>query len=741
MLQASEGANKGQRNSVDNKGRKFRRLKVCDRVIPCKNCVNRKTSELCSYSPEAQANAVTQTVEISNLPLWDATKKAIALVKILPERKDIHKCIQVFNDNIQSFGLPLQSGDNLGKDIALFLSDLEVNAEKCPSMLAFIFVILSQGTWLLQSLEQATPKQSTHRKGGRESDVYLSAAMHSLTLSSYLNRPTLLALETLILINVYLINTGRFLDAYSLFGSITKLAQMIGWLPGGLPEQGWKSLRNFSSPLFKDAQNGQLPFPQSWGGERVLGGHGMILLEDPGLMDHNPSSDTFNPLDWSDLLVDDDGTGVKDWHGETSAEPSFEITADVTPADFPKGLFVRDIPVRSASSSTQSELGDDPETSKRSREQPSLSPKPSCFTTTCKRRKTEGEDMLPPEKPSAGLTHASTKKSGHTAFAIAGSAELTKQIFAKGLAPIVGGTSHEVRENFADSSIPATLDHTRTSEVRPLPFDPSQSKGLTPLHSASVKARNELEGLARVNFNASLPMTESLSEPVDYPATSVPMTQSFSEPILQRHTAIPYTPESEVPMCKPQLTLPHQQANTLCHPLQSEEQSLGRERVLNHRDSYFTSYFTPLPTPTIPGPLLIHSKAAPPQTSQVLYPLDTNTAMDQMSYFSSQPLFASTAVAASVPNLNATGNADTMDQLTTNTYNHNVSAIDSIAGQPLSPIPPDPMNLDRHEDHILPSNHMVDMDLATMMPEAGIQPNLLQTPPGQVRWVSTSMGV
>lgn len=347
MLQASEGANKGQRNSVDNKGRKFRRLKVvcdqcrqrkikCDRVIPCKNCVNRKTSELCSYSPEAQANAVTQTVEISNLrkelsdlkieyqvleaqvkssrrtrddkdervsiqnspsagnrpchcqvqckrcmqssgyntfsadellvdellklqqccrfskslshpvprlcdtdsyqdasahpfsALWDATKKAIALVKILPERKDIHKCIQVFNDNIQSFGLPLQSGDNLGKDIALFLSDLEVNAEKCPSMLAFIFVILSQGTWLLQSLEQATPKQSTHRKGGRESDVYLSAAMHSLTLSSYLNRPTLLALETLILINVYLINTGRFLDAYSLFGSITKLAQMIG---------------------------------------------------------------------------------------------------------------------------------------------------------------------------------------------------------------------------------------------------------------------------------------------------------------------------------------------------------------------------------------------------------------------------------------------------------------------------------------------------------------------------------
>ena len=43
-----------------------------------------------------------------------------------------------------------------------------------------------------------------------------------------MNRPTILAVETLLLISPYLIDTGRFLDAYTLFGTTIRVAQALG---------------------------------------------------------------------------------------------------------------------------------------------------------------------------------------------------------------------------------------------------------------------------------------------------------------------------------------------------------------------------------------------------------------------------------------------------------------------------------------------------------------------------------
>ena len=43
-----------------------------------------------------------------------------------------------------------------------------------------------------------------------------------------MNRPTVLAIETLLLMSPYLIDTGRFLDAYTLFGTTIRVAQGLG---------------------------------------------------------------------------------------------------------------------------------------------------------------------------------------------------------------------------------------------------------------------------------------------------------------------------------------------------------------------------------------------------------------------------------------------------------------------------------------------------------------------------------
>jgi hypothetical protein len=52
--------------------------------------------------------------------------------------------------------------------------------------------------------------------------------MHALRLSSYLNRPTLLCIQTLLLIGPYLINCGKFLDSWTLFGTTIRLAHSMG---------------------------------------------------------------------------------------------------------------------------------------------------------------------------------------------------------------------------------------------------------------------------------------------------------------------------------------------------------------------------------------------------------------------------------------------------------------------------------------------------------------------------------
>jgi mannose-1-phosphate guanylyltransferase len=66
--------------------------------------------------------------------------------------------------------------------------------------------------------------------------------MQALRVASFMNRPTLLVIETLVMIGPYLTNSGKFLDAWALFGVTIRLAQSIGC---GLPTSRAKSLQAF----------------------------------------------------------------------------------------------------------------------------------------------------------------------------------------------------------------------------------------------------------------------------------------------------------------------------------------------------------------------------------------------------------------------------------------------------------------------------------------------------------------
>jgi hypothetical protein len=52
--------------------------------------------------------------------------------------------------------------------------------------------------------------------------------MQALRLASFMHKPSLLGIQALIMIGPYLTNSGRFLDAWTLFGTTIRLAQSIG---------------------------------------------------------------------------------------------------------------------------------------------------------------------------------------------------------------------------------------------------------------------------------------------------------------------------------------------------------------------------------------------------------------------------------------------------------------------------------------------------------------------------------
>ncbi len=52
--------------------------------------------------------------------------------------------------------------------------------------------------------------------------------MQCLRLGCFMNRPTLLVIQTLVMMGPHLTNSGKFLDASALFGGTVRLAQSIG---------------------------------------------------------------------------------------------------------------------------------------------------------------------------------------------------------------------------------------------------------------------------------------------------------------------------------------------------------------------------------------------------------------------------------------------------------------------------------------------------------------------------------
>ncbi|KAL9123878.1 MAG: hypothetical protein Q9217_006735 [Psora testacea] len=161
--------------------------------------------------------------------LWSAKDDTSTLIRLLPPEQDLFFYLEAFGRRSQAFSFPHVPEQVTIPEVRRFIVGLEHNAALYPDMLALLFATLAQGLqdgvydkfgekWTAGNVEVESKK----------GDVYIAAAMQCLRLAAFMNRPTLLVIQTLVMMGPYLTNRGKFLDASGLFGGTVRLAQSIG---------------------------------------------------------------------------------------------------------------------------------------------------------------------------------------------------------------------------------------------------------------------------------------------------------------------------------------------------------------------------------------------------------------------------------------------------------------------------------------------------------------------------------
>lgn len=178
--------------------------------------------------------------------LWSAKDETAGLVELLPSGEDLHFYLGSFQRRVQSCSFPHVPEECTEAEIRGFLENVEHNAAVHPNMLALLFAALAQGLqdgvydrngekWIAGSVEAESQKGDVYsrwlhscRYRTEKLTNVVAAGMQALRLAAFLNRPTLLTIQTLIMMGAYLTNCGKFLDASAMFGVTVRLAQSIG---------------------------------------------------------------------------------------------------------------------------------------------------------------------------------------------------------------------------------------------------------------------------------------------------------------------------------------------------------------------------------------------------------------------------------------------------------------------------------------------------------------------------------
>ncbi|KAI4259000.1 MAG: hypothetical protein L6R42_004808 [Xanthoria sp. 1 TBL-2021] len=193
--------------------------------------VNGQPANLTHLVPRGADMAAFQIQPTNPFPtFWRTAEGTSALINLLPkDQQETLFYINTFQRRAQSCSFPHLPDQCTEVEVQRFLSNVKENSEQHPDMLALTFATLAQGVQ-----NGVYDKYGGAWHGGvmeiecRMGNAFIAASMQCLRLASFCNRPKLLTVETLVMLGPYLTNSGRFLDAWALFGTTIRLAQSIG---------------------------------------------------------------------------------------------------------------------------------------------------------------------------------------------------------------------------------------------------------------------------------------------------------------------------------------------------------------------------------------------------------------------------------------------------------------------------------------------------------------------------------
>ncbi|KAI4183645.1 MAG: hypothetical protein L6R41_005281 [Letrouitia leprolyta] len=209
----------------------LQKLRFVEAVQFANLSVNGQPANLTHLVPRGTDMVAFQIQPANPFPtFWRTAEGTATLINLLPkDHQEILFYLRAFQRRGQACSFPHLPDEFTEIEVQRFLENVKENADQQPEMLALLFATLAQG---IQNGVYDKYGGAWHG-GMMESEcklgnAFIAASMQCLRLASFYSRPKLLTVETLVMLGPYLTNSGRFLDAWTLFGTTIRLAQSIG---------------------------------------------------------------------------------------------------------------------------------------------------------------------------------------------------------------------------------------------------------------------------------------------------------------------------------------------------------------------------------------------------------------------------------------------------------------------------------------------------------------------------------
>ncbi|KKA18694.1 hypothetical protein T310_7359 [Rasamsonia emersonii CBS 393.64] len=154
---------------------------------------------------------------------WTLSGGLAEVICVLPRKEQADILVEVFFESVDPV-YPLLNRERFYIDYEGFWA-LD-NAEKAKvdaDFLALIFIVLAMGTQFLK-----VPGSKTIVPQNETAEFYSSACHQSLRLFSYLNRTSIRAIQSMVFMTYFLLNSGRASDGWAFSGILVRQAYATG---------------------------------------------------------------------------------------------------------------------------------------------------------------------------------------------------------------------------------------------------------------------------------------------------------------------------------------------------------------------------------------------------------------------------------------------------------------------------------------------------------------------------------